>query len=106
MPAPHKHRPEDIESPELLTLSKLRSVADTIPFFAARGRAELTAITSFSRGVIGAETAADFRTAIGAGTSSVALPIAESDVTGLVADLADKADITYVDDEVAAVAAA
>lgn len=39
-------------------------------------------------GALAEATAADFRTAIGAGTSSVSLPIAESDVTNLVSDLA------------------
>ena len=41
-------------------------------------------------GTVTEASAADFRTAVGAGTSSVTLPIAEADVTNLVADLASK----------------
>ena len=61
---------------------------------------DLTAIAAlttdaFGRGLLPLTTAAAVRTYIGAGTSSVTLPIAESDVTNLTTDLAAKASTTH-----------
>lgn len=51
---------------------------------------DITNATTVGKNVLTASTQANARTAIGAGTSNVSLPIAESDVTNLVSDLAGK----------------
>jgi hypothetical protein len=87
---------------ELSALAGLTSAADKLPYFTGAGAAAVTTLSAFARTFLDDADAATVRATIGAGTSSVALPIAESDVTGLVADLAAK---QALDSDLTAIAA-
>lgn len=75
---------------DLTALAGLTSAADKLPYFTGSGTAALADLSAFVRTFLDDADAATVRTTIGAGTSSVALPIAESDVTNLTTDLANK----------------
>ncbi len=75
---------------DLTAIAALVSAADKMPYATGAGTWSLADLSAFVRTILDDANAAAVRATIGAGTSSVTLPIAESDVTGLVTDLGNK----------------